>query len=154
MAVGDQWTHPQFLGEGKGLAVVGFSPRALRGTAMYRNLTEEAQGIRLVPSRLEGTGELQCLLGEDLRVLQMAGQHLRLPQGETTFRLRSWPGCCNGPFQCLREQRHGVGNVPAERIRRPQGRSHRVEPDREVCVLTDTEGPFELGEGPAQVTLA
>ena len=54
---------------------------------MRRNVTEEAQGIRLVAAFLVRTGERQRLLGEGVRLLQAAGQQLRLPQGETTERL-------------------------------------------------------------------
>ena len=54
----------------------------------------------------------------------------------------------------LREQRHGVGDAPAQGIRRPQGRSHHGEIDREVRLLTDAHGPFEQGERPGQVALA
>ena len=100
------------------------------------------------------TGERQRLLGEGLRLLQAASQQLRLPQGETTERLKVYPFHCSRLFHRLREQRHGVGDAPGQGIRRTQGRSHPGEKDREVRVLTDAHGPFEQGERPGQVALA
>ena len=82
VAVGLQRAHAEFLGQGEGLAVVGFGLFDLWGLAPRRNVTEEAQGIRLVAAFLVLTGERQRPLGEGVRLLQTAGQHLRLPQGE------------------------------------------------------------------------
>jgi hypothetical protein len=48
---------------------------------------------------------------------------------------------------------HSVGDMPGQGVRHTQGRSHPGEPDREIRVLTDTHGPFELGERPKQVAL-
>ena len=100
------------------------------------------------------TGERQRALGEGVRLLQAASQQLRLPQGETTERLKVDHFRCSRLFQRLREQRHGVGDAPAQGVRRPQGRSHPGEIGREVRVLTDAHGPFEQGECPGQVALA
>ena len=87
MAVGLERTHAEFLGQGEGLAVVGFGLLNLRGLALRRNVAEEAQGIRLVAPFLVRTGKRQRPLGEGVRLLQTASQQLRLPQGETTERL-------------------------------------------------------------------
>ena len=96
MAVGLERAHAQLLGQGQGLLVVGFGLRALRGLAPRRNLAEEAQGIRLVAAFLVLTGKRQGALGEGVCLLQAAGQQMRLPQGETTERLKAtfplqWP---------------------------------------------------------------
>ena len=48
---------------------------------MRGNLAEEVQGIRLVATFLVFMGERQRPLGEGVRLLQAAGQYLRLPQG-------------------------------------------------------------------------
>ncbi len=133
---------------------MGFGLCDLWGLAPRRNVAEEAQGIRLVAPFLVLTGERQRTLGEGVRLLQAAGQHLRLPQGETTERLKVDHFRCSGLFQRLREQRHGVGDAPAQGIRRPQGRSHPGEQGRKVRVLTDAHGPFEPGECPGQIALA
>ena len=154
VAVGQERAHAELLGQGEGLAVVGFGLLALRRLAPRRNLAEEAQGIRLVAAFLVLTGERQRALGEGVRLLQAAGQQLRLPQGETTERLIACHFRCRGLFHRLREQRHGVGDAPGQGIRRTQGRSHPGEKEREVRVLTDAHGPFEQGERPGQVALA
>jgi hypothetical protein len=78
----------------------------------------------------------------------MAGEHLCLPQGETTERLKAYSSHCNGLFHRLREQQHGVGDAPSQSVRRPQGRSHHREYGRAVRFLTATHGPFEQGECP------
>ena len=56
MAVGRERAHAEFVGQGEGLLVVGFSQRALRRLAPRRNIAEEAQGIRLVAPFLVLTG--------------------------------------------------------------------------------------------------
>jgi hypothetical protein len=61
---------------------------------------------------------------------------------------------CRCPFHRLREQRHGVGDAPAQDIRCAQGRSHRGEYLRAVRFLTAAYGPFEQEECPPQVALA
>ena len=73
MAVGLERTHAEFLGQGKGLAVMGGGLVDVRGSAMCGDLTEEPQGIRLVAAFLMRTGKGQRLLGEGMRLLQVAG---------------------------------------------------------------------------------
>ena len=73
--------HPQLLGQGEGLAVVPFGLIAFRRPTLHRNLAEEAQGIRLVTMFLSLTGMRQHTIGEGVRLLQAASQHLRLPPG-------------------------------------------------------------------------
>ena len=48
VAVGLERAHAELLGQGEGLAVVGFGLLDLRGIALRRNLAEEPQGICLV----------------------------------------------------------------------------------------------------------
>ena len=91
MAVGLERAHAQLLGQGEGLAVVGFGLRRLRRIAPRGDRAEEAQRIRLVATFLVRTGECERLLGEGVRLLQTAGQQLRLAEGETTERLRRQP---------------------------------------------------------------
>ena len=107
MAVGLERTHAEFGGQGKGLAVVGFGRHALQRFAPCRNVAEEAQGIRLVTPFLVRTGKRQRPLGEGVRLLQAAGQEMRLPQGETTEHLIAKIANyfrCNCLLQPLREQ--------------------------------------------------
>ena len=81
VAVGQERAHPQFLGQGKGLAVAGFGLFDLRGITMCGNVAEEAQGIRLTTSFLVGTEILKGTGGERARLLQAAGVQMRLAQG-------------------------------------------------------------------------
>ena len=87
MAVPLQRTHAEFVGEGEGLAVVGFGLRSLWGIAPCRNVAKEAQGMGLVAPLLALTSERQRALGEGVCLLQVARQHLCLPQEETTEHL-------------------------------------------------------------------
>ena len=64
VAVGHKRAHAEFIGQGLGLAVVGFGLVDLRGITMRGNVTEEAQGIRLITSFLVGTGKLEGTGGE------------------------------------------------------------------------------------------
>ena len=109
MAVGLERAHAEFVSQGEGLAVVGYGGLALRGLAPRRNVTKEAQGIRLVATFVVLTGECQRLLGEALRLLQVTGQHLRFPQNEMAIGCLSF--CCHHLFHRLCEQWHGVGHA-------------------------------------------
>jgi hypothetical protein len=79
--------HAKFVGQGKGLLVVGFSRLDRWGIVAHMDVAEKVQGIRLVAPFLMRTGKRQRLLGQILCLLQVASQHLRLPQGESTERL-------------------------------------------------------------------
>ena len=85
--MGHERAHAECVGQGDGLEVVGFGQFTPHGIALRRNVAEEAQGIRLVTTFLSLTGMRQHTLGEGVRLLQAASQHLRLPQGEPTERL-------------------------------------------------------------------
>ena len=101
VAVGLERAHAQFLGQGEGLAVVGLRlRRSSEGSRCAAIVAEEAQGIRLVATFLVLAGVRQRLRGEGVRLLQAAGQQLRLPQGETTERLIAslpWPWSVPAP---------------------------------------------------------
>jgi hypothetical protein len=58
---------------------VGFGLLTLWGITPSRNLAEEAQGICLVAACLVCTGVRQRLLGEGMRLLQMASPQMRFP---------------------------------------------------------------------------
>ena len=158
MAVGHEWAHAEFVGQGEGLVVVSFGLLALRGLAPRRNVAEEAQGIRLVAPFLVLTGVRQRALGEDVGFLQAASQQLRLSQREPTERLKVHSFHYSRLFYRLREQRHGVGDAPAQGIRRTQGRSYQGEirsgglcPDRCPWPVRAGGVPWagRLGGGPA-----
>jgi hypothetical protein len=82
VAVGHERAHAERVGAGEGLAVARVGLCALRGIAMRRTGTEEAQGIRCIPSCLGGLGLLQGTGGKRVRRLQAAGVSMRLaPDG-------------------------------------------------------------------------
>src|SRR5262245_64216584 len=115
---------------------------------MCRNLAKEAQGICLMATFLVLTGECQRLLGKGVRLLQTAGQQIRLPQGDTTECLKVYRFHSRRLFHCLCEQWQSVDDTSAQGILSPQSRSHPREKEREVRFLTDTQGLFEPGERP------
>ena len=121
--MGLERAHAEFLGQGEGLVVVGFGLLALRGLAPRGNIAEEAQGIRLVTAFLVLRVCSRACSARVLRLLQAAGQQLRLAQvreQQSAWRL-SLP-FVGGLFQHPFEQRHGLGDAPGQRIRRAQGR--------------------------------
>jgi hypothetical protein len=82
VAVGLERAHAEFLGQGKGLAVVGLGLAVLWWLTLSRNLTEETQGIGFVALFLVLTGERQHALGEGVRLLDAALQQIRFTQRE------------------------------------------------------------------------
>ena len=146
MAVGRERAHAKLVGQGEGLLVAGSGLFGFWGVAPRRNVAKEPQGVCLVAPFLVLLGERQGVLGEGVRFLQVASQHLRLPQGETTEGLVVCPFCRNALLHRLCEQRHGVGDTPDQGVRFTQSYSHPGEPGREVRVLTDAHSPFEPGE--------
>ena len=59
-----QRAHAEFLGQGKGVPIVGLGLLDLRRLAPCGDVAEQAQGIRLVATFLVLTGERQRMLGE------------------------------------------------------------------------------------------
>jgi hypothetical protein len=62
VAMGLEWAHAECLGQGEGLTVVGLGYGSVWWIAPRRNVTQEAQGIRLGAPQL-------ALMGEGLRLL-------------------------------------------------------------------------------------
>jgi len=62
------------------------------------------------------TGECQCTFGKGVCLLYATSQHMHLSHGEMTARLLACPGRSFRLLQRLCEQRHGVGDAPAEGI--------------------------------------
>ena len=133
---------------------MGFSLLDVGGLVLGMDIPEEPQGVRLLATFLVLTGERQRLLGEGLRLFQVAGQHLRLTQREATERLNVYTFHRNALLQRRREQQHSVSDAPAQRIRRAQVRTDLGEKGRKVCILADAHGPFEQGQCPRQIALA
>ena len=74
MAVGLEWAHAEFVGQGEGLAVMGGGLADVRGRAMRGDLAEEAQGLRLVPAPGVGVGEVEEASGKRARLVDAADE--------------------------------------------------------------------------------
>ena len=121
VAVGLERAHAEFLGQGEGLVVVSLRPARPPGARAAPQCRRGGAGhTPRWPRSWCCTGERQRPLGEGVRLLQAAGQQLRLAQGETTERLMLPVSVGNRLFHRLREQRHGVGDAPGQGIRAPK----------------------------------
>ena len=130
VAVGQERAHAEFLGQGEGLAGSGLRPASTSGGSRMRgNLAEEAQGIGLggrVPG-VHGQASSACS-ARVLRLLQAAGQQIRLAQRRDDRAPGSLPARRSGLLHHLLEQRQGLGDAPGQGIRRAQGRRPSGEP--------------------------
>ena len=64
-------------------------------------------------------GEDQGTLSQGVRLLQVASQHMRLAQRETTERFEVCSSLRPALLQCPRQQWHGIGDTPVQGVRRP-----------------------------------
>jgi hypothetical protein len=83
MAVGSEGAHAQFVGEGEGLAVMGWDLIEVREITMRCNVAGETEGIRLVPPFLVLTGERQVVLGEGIHLIQTPSRKMCLSEGKS-----------------------------------------------------------------------
>ena len=121
---------------------------------MRGNVAEEAQSIGLVAPFLVRTGMRQRPSARACASSTRPASSCPSPRRDDRAPERVAFSRGNSLFHYLREQRHGVGDTPAQGVRRPQGPPAIREIGREVRLLTDAHGPFEQGECPVQVTLA
>ena len=144
VAVGLERAHAQFLGQGEGLAVVGYGWLALRGIAMRGNVAEEAQGIRLVAPFLVLDRRAPAPAQRE-RAPPPGGQPADAPPpGRDGRRLIGYYFLCRSSVPA-------PASAAARRRRRAQprvyacaqGRSHHGEYSRAFRFLTDAHGPFE-----------
>ena len=78
--MGQKGTHAEFLGQGKGLAIVMCGRPDLQRGLMAGDLPEQPQGPRPVPPLLMGTGEVEGTPSELHRLLHAASQQTGLAQ--------------------------------------------------------------------------
>ena len=71
--MGLERTHAKLLGQGEGLAVVGWQPASASRGSRRCNVAEEAQSIRLVAAFLVRTSKCQRTLGKGRRLLRVVG---------------------------------------------------------------------------------
>ena len=154
VAVGLERAHAEFLGQGEGLAVVGCSGFDLWRLVVRRNLAEEPQGVGFVAPFLMGSGELQGVLRLGVRLVQPAGQQIRLAQPDHPERMVEHETHRHGLLDRLLQQRQGLGGPSGERIGRPQGAATQGTASRMCAHLREVEGPFEHGDGLGKLPLA
>ena len=63
VAVGHEWTHAEFVGQGQGLLVVGFGLRGIGGIGVGMDDAKLVQRERLVPAFLLLPGQVERLAG-------------------------------------------------------------------------------------------
>jgi len=146
-----QRVHAEFLGQGEGLLIVGLGLLDIRRLAPCCDVAEQTQGIRLIATFLALTGECQRTLGEGVRLLQAAGEHVHLPQVDATARLIAHSFRCDCLLQRLCEQRYGIGDAPGQSIRRAQGLNHYGKQSRNVPDLAKFKGTFEQQDAPVDI---
>ena len=121
MAVGQEWTHPQFVSQGEGLTVMGGGLVDVWGLATYGNVAKETVGMRLMATSCVGAGEFEEASGKRACLVHAADEQLCLTQfGERECLI----GCAapgNHALQHLIQERESLGNAPGEGIRRTQG---------------------------------
>ena len=106
-------THAEVVGQGQGLLVGGLGRRTVRGLPMRCNVTEEAQGIRLVTALLVRTWASVGALAEG-RASSRRSARSCASQTEMTECLKVRHFHCRRLRRRLREQRHSVGNAPSQ----------------------------------------
>jgi hypothetical protein len=96
VAVGLEWTHAEFFGQGEGFPVVGCGWLDVGGLVLGMDVTQKPLGVRLVATFPVGTGEGQGALGKREGVLQAASQQIALTQ-------------LDGPQRQIAHSAHGRG---------------------------------------------
>src|SRR5262247_1065897 len=117
--MGLERAHAEFLSQGEGLVVAGYGGLALWVIAPGRNVAQEAQGICLMAASLILTGEHQGTLSTGVRLLQVALQHMRLAQRETTERFDVRSSLRPALLPCPRQEWYGIGETSVQGVRRP-----------------------------------
>ena len=117
VAVGLQRAHAEVVGQGEGLAVVGFSRLDIRGVAMDGDAAKQSPGIRLVALLLLGLGDVACP-GRVLHgVLQATRQQCGFAPPPDPERIARQKPVGRSPFQGLGKQRQGFSHPAGKGIR-------------------------------------
>ena len=135
--MGLEGAHTEFLGQGKGLLVVGFGLPGLRRITTGGDLAKEPQSIGFLAPFLVGSGELKSILCLGIRLFQLAGEQIRLSQMNDCqgMLLQEVQGriLCDRPFQEL----HGLPCLPGQGIGGTEGRADPVVISRQLRFTTD-----------------
>ena len=114
VAVGQEWTHAQCVGQGQGLLVGGFSQGDCWRMALCVDCAQELEGVRLVATFLVLTSKRQRTLGEGPVPPPNDWPTYVPPPGrrKTAERLHLGSRPRYALLQGLREERHGVSASP------------------------------------------
>src|SRR5437764_1489033 len=128
VAVGQEWTHPQFVSQSEGLAVVGFSRHDIWGTGVGIEGAKLVQRECLVPAFLELPSQVERLACVLPGLLAVSRQTTDLaepcdPAGTILQRART-----DIFADRLLQQRVPLSEVPLERIGIAQARHDRGQP--------------------------
>ena len=148
--------HPQLLGQGERLCIVGGGRCPLDGRLLGCEVTEEPQGPGFAPPFPVRSGKAEGTCGTLAGVVQATSQPIRLAQqGDNAGLLReaSPPSGSGLLLECLGllQQRQGLGQASGERIGIPQVGHHSGEKDVHLAGLADVETLGQQGHGVGEV---
>ena len=126
---------------------VGCGQYALRRVTLRRNVTEEAEGVRLVSTLLVILGEAEGLLGTCERLLGAAGQEIGPAQMHQVEGMAAPSSLRDG----LLQQRQGLGNPPSQGIGGAQGSPHLGKQGRNIPGLAEFKALFEHRDAPVDI---
>ena len=153
MAVGLERAHAEFLGQGEGLAVVGFGLRGIRGFGVGVDNAKLMQRVCLLPACLLLPGQVERLAGV-LPGLRAASRQtadlteLRDPAGMTVQRTRA-----ESDADRLLQQRTPLREAPLQRSGITQVRRDRVQPEPIAGGTAEGQALVEHPDGVLQVPL-
>src|SRR2546426_12458263 len=99
---------------------------------MRGDLTQNPESPRLVRPSLVFTGEIEDLASNPNRVLEAAGQPIRLAQGDSREGMSPPLSHRDGPLDRLLKKPQAVGNTPGHDIRIAKKRSDGDETSRDA----------------------
>ena len=114
VAVGLERAHAQFVGQGEGLAVVGFGLLDIRSIAMGVHLAKESCGPRLTAVFLRLVGMRVCLHRQCLRLRIPAGQPIDFAQLGGIHRIATNRTCQLGRLDALLQQGQGFADLSGQ----------------------------------------
>jgi hypothetical protein len=116
--MGYERTHPQCIGQGQGLLVVGFGLFELWRMALRRDLAKQAQGPRLVAAFVMLAADFNGMPSLVQSVLESPGLQIPFAQGDNAKHMvkdiSHGVGLLHQPLQ----QWQSIGHTPGQDIRR------------------------------------
>jgi hypothetical protein len=150
--VGLERAHPECLGQGEGLLVVGFSPHDVGGISVGLNGAQLVQGVRLVAAFLEPPGQVERLARVPPGLIVAPRQATDLaepcePQGMMLQRARA-----DTFVDCLLDKRAPLREAALERRGIAQGCRDRSQIGRVTRGTTEGQALVEHPDGYSDAT--